>query len=136
MPREEVKVLQSTQSLPVWMPSTVNSTDAPESIAEEVAAIKTPPLTPRAIEDANSSLFVTPTPGATPGATPVKGKFSNGLTLIPLRPLVYQDIVCCVSLLTIFSALQPRQLTATSCHNSGRNNEVWYVTFLYMGLST
>jgi sterol 3beta-glucosyltransferase len=82
-PREEVKVLQSTQSLPVWMPSTVSSADAPESIAEEVAAIKTPPLTPRAIEDANNSLFETPTPtpGATPGATPVKDQLPRATTM-------------------------------------------------------
>lgn len=69
-PIEEVRVLQATQSLPVWMPSTVSCTDAPEAIAEEVATIKTPPLTPRAIEESNHSR--TPESG-----TPVKGNYFN-----------------------------------------------------------
>lgn len=55
------------------MPSTVSSTDAPEAIEEEVAAVKTPPLTPRAIEESNHS---NPDSG-----TPVKGNYFSILIL-------------------------------------------------------
>lgn len=67
-PIEEGRMLQATQSLPVWMPSTVSATTAPEDIAEEIAAIKTPPLTPRAIEESNLSNH-----SIQDSVTPVKG---------------------------------------------------------------
>uniref|UniRef100_A0A7I4CTX9 sterol 3beta-glucosyltransferase n=1 Tax=Physcomitrium patens TaxID=3218 RepID=A0A7I4CTX9_PHYPA len=58
---EEARHLHATQSLPVWMPSTVASTDAPEKILEEIADVKTPPLTPQVTEESNhSSLSGTP----------------------------------------------------------------------------
>jgi len=55
------------------MPSTVSSTDAPEVIVEEVAAIRIPPLTPRAIEESNHSY--------SDSGTPVKGNDFNSLVL-------------------------------------------------------
>ena len=75
-PIEEGRFLQATQSLPVWMPSTVSTTTAPEGIEEEVTAIKIPPLTPRAIEESiqsNHSIHDPETP-ETP-VTPVNGKY-------------------------------------------------------------
>jgi hypothetical protein len=61
------------------MPSTVSTTTAPEEISEEVAAIKTPPLTPRAMEESNES-----NDSIHDSEAPVKGEHFQFLNLKPL----------------------------------------------------
>lgn len=75
------------------MPSTVTSTDAPESIAEEVEALVTPFPTPQAIEEVDQSSL---------GGTPAKGDAFYFVSLCYLSMQIKSNFCFVLELLGLY----------------------------------